>query len=353
MNAKPDTRSYDLFKLIVAIILALIALLLLLRAPKANQPTAAVAAPTATVAVAAPTTAPVQAEVNLPEFPAANFQWKFDKAKGLLLDPNGKALFRLDADAGKWIPVVPDDLLGSLPEGFQVAEVDGAWQITGPDGKRLYRWNSDTMSWEAVEETVTANLPEFPTADFQWNFDKAKGLLLTPDGKAIFRLDPDSGKWVPIVPDDLQASLPEGFQVAEVDGAWQITGPDGKLLYRWNPDTMSWEAVETAETSTGASNEETSTAASSACAAHPARLSVGDSAKVLTNLNLRLSPGIGDNWIMTMPAGTVVEIIGGPECVPYGDGAYRWWNVRLSDGRTGWAAEAPIHGDYYFLEPIQ
>ncbi len=303
MKTRPDTHSYDLFKLIIAIILALIVLLLLLRAPKANQPTAAVAVPTATVAVptpttvvAAPTTAPAQAEVNLPEFPAANFQWKFDKAKGLLLDPNGKALYRLDVDAGKWVPIVPDELQASLPEGFQIAEVDGVWQIAGPDGKALYR------------------------------------------------LDVDAGKWVPIVPDELQASLPEGFQIAEVDGAWQIAGPDGKALYRWNPDTMSWEAIESAETSPSTS---------STCAARPTRLTVGDYAKVLTNLNLRLSPGIGDNWIMTMPAGTVVEIIGGPECVPYGDGAYRWWNVRLSDGRTGWAAEAPIHGNYYFLEPIQ
>ena len=187
-------------------------------------------------------------------------------------------------------------------------------------------------------------LPAFPPANFKWTFDEAEGLLRNPQGQALYRLDAKAGRWLPVVPDDLRARLPKGFQMGEVGGRWQITGPDGQLLYRWNPDTLTWEAVET---------EAAGTMPSGDCAARPARLKVGDSAKVLTNLNLRSSPGIGDNWMLTMPGGTVVEVIGGPECVPHGDGAYRWWQVRLPDGTTGWAAEAPIHGEMYFLEPVK
>ncbi|NPA31432.1 MAG: SH3 domain-containing protein [Chloroflexi bacterium] len=199
-----------------------------------------------------------------------------------------------------------------------------------------------------AQAEIQAKLPKFPSAGFEWKYDAARGVLLNPEGRAVYRLDPDLGKWVPELPDDLRAKLPEGFQIGEVDGRWQITAPDGKVLFRWNPETLTWEAVE--ETSTAGTAEPTETGD---CAARPARLKVGDSAKVLTNLNLRSSPGIGENWLLTMPAGTVVEVIGGPECLPYGDGAYRWWQVRLPDGRTGWAAEAPIHGDSYFLEPVK
>ncbi|NPA26708.1 MAG: SH3 domain-containing protein, partial [Chloroflexi bacterium] len=189
--------------------------------------------------------------------------------------------------------------------------------------------------------------PPFPKAGFEWKWDAAQGVLLDPDGLPRYRLV--DGQWVPVVPEELRAKLPEGFKVAMVDGQWHITGPDGKALYRWNPDTLTWESLEVAAEEQQGEEQEMAT---SDCGAKPARLKVGESAKVLVNLNLRSSPGIGDNWIMTMPAGTVVEVIGGPKCVPHGDGAYRWWEVRLPDGRTGWAAEAPIHGNYYFMEPV-
>jgi len=279
--------------------------------------------------------------VDLPELPKSDFEWNYDADAGLLLDPDGKAVYRLDADTGRWLPVISDDLRAKLPDGFKMAEVDGVWQINGPDGAALYRWNPDLGTWEAIEIAPAVNLPDFPKADFEWNYDADTGLLLGPDGTPRYELDAAIGRWIPVIPDDLRAKLPDGFKLVGADGGWQITGPDGQVLYRWNPETHAWEAVETAVTP------------SSDCGAQPARLSVGDSAKVLTNLNLRSEPGIGDNWLMTMLAGTVVEVIGGPECVPYGDGAYRWWNVKLPDGKTGWAAEAPIHGDYYFLEPVK
>ncbi len=359
-----DTRSYDRFKFIVAVILALIALLLWLRGAQSSGQGEAALIPTATAmthpAVAAspspppapsPTAIPTVTTVPLPEFPPAEFSWQFDAQRGVLLDPDGVARYRLDEEGKRWVPIIPDDIQSGLPDGAKVAWVDGGWQIVTPDGAALFRWNAATYTWEAIEIAEnTVPLPEFPPAEFSWQFDAQRGVLLDPDGVARYRLDEEGKRWVPIIPDDIQSGLPDGAKVAWVDGGWQIVTPDGTALFRWNAATHTWEAIEAAENT----ENTTETAETGACArVKPPRLTVGGSAKVLTNLNLRRSPGIADNWILTMPAGTVVEVIGGPQCLPYGDGAYRWWEVRLPDGQTGWAAEAPIHGTGYFLEPLK
>lgn len=84
-----------------------------------------------------------------------------------------------------------------------------------------------------------------------------------------------------------------------------------------------------------------------------ARLQVGSNATILRRLNFRSSPGIRDNWLLTNVPGTRVEIIGGPECVPYWTGAYLWWQIQLPDGHVGWSAESSLHGSFYFMEPVQ
>jgi hypothetical protein len=82
------------------------------------------------------------------------------------------------------------------------------------------------------------------------------------------------------------------------------------------------------------------------------RLKVGDKVRVLNNLNQRRDPGLVGAWMITNPAGTELEIIGGPTCTAIQQQAYEWWHVRRSDGKEGWSAEASLHGQYYFLEPI-
>jgi hypothetical protein len=74
---------------------------------------------------------------------------------------------------------------------------------------------------------------------------------------------------------------------------------------------------------------------------------------ILRYLNFRSSPGFTNNWILTNAPGTQVEIMGGPECTRNdGGGAYRWWQIKLPDGRVGWSAEASASGAFYFMEPI-
>src|SRR6266540_3335245 len=88
----------------------------------------------------------------------------------------------------------------------------------------------------------------------------------------------------------------------------------------------------------------------SACetAASRSQLQTGMNATILRRLNFRSSPGIRDNWLRTNIPGTQVEVVGGPECVPYSEGAYVWWQIKLPDGRVGWSAEDSLHGAFYF-----
>jgi len=86
--------------------------------------------------------------------------------------------------------------------------------------------------------------------------------------------------------------------------------------------------------------------------AQPSQLAVGKHALITTNLNLREAAGIDQLIIRVGPPNSTVEIIGGPICIPYQNGAYLWWNVKTSDGITGWSAEASLSKNNYFLQPI-
>jgi len=85
----------------------------------------------------------------------------------------------------------------------------------------------------------------------------------------------------------------------------------------------------------------------------PSRLAAGPVARTTIYVNLRLSPGILNNLIQTVPSDTQVTVIGNPTCVPHGGLAHLWWQVRLPDGTIGWMAEGSITGKFYFLEPVK
>lgn len=84
----------------------------------------------------------------------------------------------------------------------------------------------------------------------------------------------------------------------------------------------------------------------------PSRLSVGISARLIGNLNMRNAPEVTAQILQTNPAGTKVEIIDGPVCTPKDESSYLWWKIRLNTGSEGWSAETPLNNRSYFLEPI-
>ena len=84
----------------------------------------------------------------------------------------------------------------------------------------------------------------------------------------------------------------------------------------------------------------------------PTRLKMGDNVVTVDNVNMRSVPQIGQNIILTNIRGTQLEIVGGPVCGPYQEGAYLWWQVRRQDGQVGWSAEGGLTGRLYLLQPV-
>ncbi len=85
----------------------------------------------------------------------------------------------------------------------------------------------------------------------------------------------------------------------------------------------------------------------------PSRISLGDQVEVLANLHFRSSPELGsDNLLVSHLPGASLDIVGGPECYPYEDGAYIWWQVENAQGEIGWSAEGELTGNTYFLRPF-
>jgi len=82
------------------------------------------------------------------------------------------------------------------------------------------------------------------------------------------------------------------------------------------------------------------------------QLQAGMKATIAHVVNLRSSPGVFNNWILTNRPGIQVDVIGGPACTRYKNGgAYLWWQIKLPDGQVGWSAEASAFGKFYFMEP--
>jgi len=94
------------------------------------------------------------------------------------------------------------------------------------------------------------------------------------------------------------------------------------------------------------------TASGNCSKALPTRLDVGKKARVIFNLYLRKEAGMDKAIILTSLPGNQLDLIGGPVCIPYGEGVYRWWNVKASAGERGWSAEGSLTGKDYFLEPV-
>lgn len=86
------------------------------------------------------------------------------------------------------------------------------------------------------------------------------------------------------------------------------------------------------------------------CPGTPAsQVAIGFEARITGDVGgsgLRLRDVPGGEFVRSMSSGTQFLIISGPQC----QGSYTWWNVRLADGTTGWAAEADQ--DLYFIEPV-
>ncbi|HSL44222.1 MAG TPA: hypothetical protein VK897_12370 [Anaerolineales bacterium] len=113
------------------------------------------------------------------------------------------------------------------------------------------------------------------------------------------------------------------------------------------------ETPESTATEPAAANGTPTSDSTSCNTSVPSRLSVGQEARVVQRLNMRIAANILATILQTNRIGAQVEIIGGPVCQPVGDSAYLWWQVRVASGAEGWSAESPLNEAIYLMEPIQ
>lgn len=193
-------------------------------------------------------------------------------------------------------------------------------------------------------------LPPFPVPAENYTFSETDTLLVGLNGEPVYQLSADGSMWVPLIPQELGDPATQPTFV-EPDG-WQMES--NGVSYRWDPAGAVWVSENNPESPAAVEPTIEEPEISQDCAAAPTQLSVGQQARVASNLNLRLSPDISaSNRILTMPIGTTVEILAAPVCTPYQNGAYLWWQVVLPDGTQGWAAEASLTQSNYFLTPIE
>lgn len=292
---------YDGFKLIVAALLLLAIIILPASKTTAPQSAVEVIATMETVATIEPMettevvateagTAETLVDVELPPLPEASADLTYDVAKDGLINTDGELVYQLSADGTSWTPI-------------EIA------------------------------------LPTFPEASADLTYDVAKGGLINADGELIYQLSADGISWTPNIPAEM-ADL-------QLDGEWSLLDTDGNPAYKWDAESQSWVAPQEQQTNS-------STNIVDCPGASEPRLQGGQQAEVLRNVNFRSSPALGENnWIGGFSVGDKLSVKGETSCIPYGDGAYLWWQVERADGTLGWVAEAAANSLSYFLGPVK
>ncbi|MBT3391800.1 MAG: hypothetical protein HN413_15485 [Chloroflexi bacterium] len=199
---------------------------------------------------------------------------------------------------------------------------------------------------EDVQPTPEVELPPLPEPSEGLAYDSESGFILDADGNQLYQLNEAGSGWVPVIPDgmaDMQLS-------SEGEYDWVLFDDSYAAQYYWDAETHGWVAVpqEEAVAEEAAPTEEAVVIAECSQASPP-RLAPGGQAEVLTNVNFRSSPGIGNNWVATLLPGEKLNVVGETFC----DGTYLWWQLERENSDIGWTAEAPAAGTNYFLAPVE
>ena len=367
MNAQGSSKIYNFFKLAVALILVVIIVILWIRIPDSDteasaepsdtpKPTSTLP-PTATE-VPEPTSTPEPTQTpetlsGVPELPDSPVELIHNPGDSLAYTPDGNPVYRLNTNTDSWEPYIAPDLAVGLPQGARlVSDEANGWQISDKDGNPLYDWNPDTLTWDATDSLIVtdSDLPPFPETTVDLVYVPETDQLESPDGLALFQLDAENGRWIPVIPEGIAADLPEDAQpVLNDSGIWEVFGSTGNPVYAWDWIALTWLPADQ-EVSVPPLPEAPS---QDACPlAMVPRLAVGAIARAVSFQNFRSSPEVSDNLVYVLAPTSEVPVIGGPLCIEYNGGAHLWWEVAIDDGTAGWMAEGSADGLFYFLEPV-
>jgi uncharacterized protein (TIGR03663 family) len=176
--------------------------------------------------------------------------------------------------------------------------------------------------------------------------------LFDASGNKIYSLDEVTWSWLPVIPDAIAQQLPTGATpIADQLTTWLLEDANQVPAYRWDLTTMQWLPITSAEQviPTEVSPIPT-TPAKMECPFTPeTRLSEGQMAQVMVNLNVRSDPAITVNGVARLSPGDLVLITDGPQCWQGSNANFLFWLIQLPNGITGWVAEGDLQ--MYYLEP--
>ncbi len=265
MEAKRRFIPYDIFKLIVAILLLLAIIALWLTLPKgevaAPEPIPAETAEVAVVeseVVPEPTEAPpptphpepTQEEppapaVELPPLPQPSNGLSYDAENARVVTDDGTPRYQLNDDGTDWVPIIPDAMVA-----MQLSSTgEYQWALTGEEDAPTYYWDFDTHAWAAVEQPIDEPVEEATPVVAVAECPDALPSRITPGGQVQvlsnlnFRASPD------IYEDNWLATLLPGTQLATL-GETACTEYDFGSYLWWKVEredgSVGWSAEGTA-----------------------------------------------------------------------------------------------------------
>ena len=102
----------------------------------------------------------------------------------------------------------------------------------------------NTPSTDEQGEAPEEGVPSLPESFLVLTYDRTEGLLITPDGQAVYGLSVDGTLWVPIVPGDLVEELGTPAPEIDADGNWIVISVDRSEMYRWDEASLTWVKAE-------------------------------------------------------------------------------------------------------------
>lgn len=158
-------------------------------------------------------------------------------------DPDGYRVLEFSKDGtylrgwGSYSPAT--DGFG-LPSGIAVDPSNGIW-VSDAVNNVLLHFTLPELS--AV--TPSTILPIYPPSNVTLVYNAETGILYTPDGLGVYILDPVTGQWVPIVPQDIMLLLPAGTQpIKDSTNSWTLFDANGNAIYRWDYASIQWLPVQ-------------------------------------------------------------------------------------------------------------
>jgi len=160
-----------------------------------------------------------------------------------ITDPDGYRVLEFSKDGtylrgwGSYSPAT--DGFG-LPSGIVMDASNGVWVSDAGNNVLLH------FTLPVLPTTAPSTLlPIYPPSSVTLVYNPETEMLYTPDGLAVYQLDPAVGLWVPIVPLEITAQLPAGTQpVKDSTNIWTLYDPNKIAIYRWDYASMLWLPVQ-------------------------------------------------------------------------------------------------------------